>query len=106
MEVEHKHAIDEIVYHWTTKVKVKSQGKIFGPNSIPEYLVEPVDFETSRGWNVLETALTEHPTTDTYDYNAYYDYYDYVCEPMPKCECGVDTVGSGKHSTWCPKEKT
>lgn len=22
---------------------------------------------------------------------------------MSKCECGVDTVGAGLHSTWCPK---
>lgn len=21
----------------------------------------------------------------------------------PKCECGVDTVGEGIHSSWCPK---
>ena len=23
----------------------------------------------------------------------------------PKCECGVDTVGEGKHSWYCPKYK-
>lgn len=23
--------------------------------------------------------------------------------PMHNCECGVDSVGGGRHSTWCPK---
>lgn len=22
---------------------------------------------------------------------------------IPNCECGVDSIGGGKHSTWCPK---
>lgn len=25
------------------------------------------------------------------------------CECFGKCECGVDKVGSGIHSDWCPK---
>jgi len=25
---------------------------------------------------------------------------------LPKCECGVDSIGGGNHSTWCPKHGT
>lgn len=24
-------------------------------------------------------------------------------QTIAKCECGVDSIGGGKHSTWCPK---
>lgn len=33
-----------------------------------------------------------------------FDLSSIMSEPEKKCECGADSIGVNKHSSWCPKE--
>jgi len=59
--------------------------------SEPEYEVQfedPASAYTIRHY--LERALSPLETGNDWSHG-------------PRCECGVDTVGYGRHSSWCPK---
>lgn len=51
----------------------------------------------------LSSTISIFPESAINPYVSYEESFGTLSANYPKCECGVDTVKSGKHSSWCPK---
>ena len=80
-------------------------------NNIDEFYSYENDADGNKKENMHNKTVQEingnsyDYSKDSGDYEYYTNYYDpnSIVEKAKKCECGSDSAGLIRHSSWCPK---
>lgn len=89
----HRYGVGELIHDEHSREAIVKEHAGTNRNGKPEYCIQYR--EPSFGFkHVTEDRISRRPGEAVSTYM--------LPETNVKCECGVQVVGQGKHSTWCP----